>query len=171
VTGTEVGGQLSGRGGQSVPLSRAVRARSTTSSSQWSGDGRHLATGGRTTLSHQHGQHTDRQRPAAAAAAASAGATTTTWTGVFTETKGVRRRQPAPHRRYQVHSTSAARPVVLKLTVNVVTLTGGRANAVFCDNTAVLSKKAVSAFFAQNELLPPGDCVRHYLTVCKARKP
>jgi len=36
---------------------------------------------------------------------------------------------------------------------------------------AVLSKKAVSAFFAQNELLPPGDCVRHYLTVCKARKP
>jgi len=37
--------------------------------------------------------------------------------------------------------------------------------------TAVLSKKAVFAFFAQNELLPPGDCVRHYLTVCKARKP
>jgi len=39
------------------------------------------------------------------------------------------------------------------------------------DSSAVLSKKAVSAFLAQNELVVLGDCIHHYLTVCKARKP
>ena len=42
---------------------------------------------------------------------------------------------------------------------------------IFPDVSAVLSKKAVSAFLAQNELVVLGDCIHHYLTVCKARKP
>ena len=39
------------------------------------------------------------------------------------------------------------------------------------DYSAMLSKKAVSAYLAQNEIVAPGDCVHHCLSVCKARKP